>query len=339
MNQKSVSLLCCGVFILLLGCSRQEPDARKGDDGAPIQMEPDEILISIDGNELTYQQAIRLVERRLGGPPPEGMDPERITQIERRAFSAVVDDFIRRELLLAEARRLGIEPEEENIAQALQTIERTGKEGGSPPSGLYYEGPDSLRREVTAGLTIEKLLAQELPPFPAPSEEDIEAYLQQFPDLQTVPPRARARHIFLGLQPNADETRIAQRQANLEEIRERLQEGADFGQTANMISQDSSATRGGDLGIIVKGRGDPHVDQAVFSQPIGEIGPVTRSSAGLHIIQVLERMEARPATREEIVDIMRRNHRTEQLAQYISELRKRTEMRHSPAIQPISQTP
>jgi len=329
-----------GVFLTIAtGCSRETPKPAGPARTESIALEPDEILISIDGHDLTYGQAIRQVERRLGGPPPEGMDPARIAQIERRTFATVVDEFIRRELLLAEARRLGIEPEEDQIALALDTIEKSRREGQPPPSGMFYEGPDSLRQEVVAGLTIEKLLVRELPPFQEPSDAAIEEYLQQFPDFRTIPARARARHIFLAVPSDADETRVAQLTANLEDTRTRLQEGTGFAQTAQMISQDRSATRGGDLGILVKGRGDPAIEGAVFSQPIGEIGPVVRSSAGLHLIQVLERTEPRHATREEIVEMMRRSHRAEALAAYIRTLRQHIEMRHSPAIQPITETP
>jgi len=329
-----LSVLCLGLM-LSMGCSRQEQANNHAADDGLIRMEPDEILISIDGNELTYGQAIRQVELRLGGPPPPSMDPERVAMIERRTFAAVVDDFIRRELLLAEARRLGIEPEAENIAYALQMIESTAKDGTPAPTGMFYEGPDSLRQEVIAGLTIEKLLASELPPLETPAEEEITAYVEKFPDMKIMPARARARHIFLALQPDADPAIAEQRRADLEDTRGRLTEGADFSQTATMISQDGSAARGGDLGIVVKGRGDPAVDQAVFSQPIGEIGPIVRSAAGLHIIQVLERTEERPATNEQILEIMRRNQRAEDIALYIRALRKRTEIRHSPVIQPL----
>ncbi len=326
----------CSIFIL--GCSRNGNSTARARHEALTQLEPDEILISIDGNALTYGQAVQQVKNRLGGPPPQGMDPERIASIERRAFNAVVDDFIRRELLLAEARRLGIEPEQEHIEQALSEIEKTATDDKAPTS-LYYEGPDALRREVTAGLTIEKLLAQQLPPFQHPSDEEITANLEKHPSFSIMPARANVRHIFLATPPQTDDERIAQLRANLEDAREQLLKGADFAQTANIISQDASASRGGHLGILVKGRGDPSFEEAVFTQPIGEIGPIVQSAEGLHIIQVLDRIEERPATQEEIIAQMRRQHRATELNNYVRELMQRIEIRHSPAIQPLPAGP
>lgn len=339
MFAKYLGTTICLTVVALSGCSGQKQDAPANADNGLIRLQPDEILISIDGNDLTYGQAVRQVELRLGGPPPQGMDPEQVALIERRTFATIVDDFIRRELLLTEARRLGIEPAEENIATALRELETRSKDQGTPPSGMFYEGTDSLRREVIAGLTIEKLLANVLPPFQLPSQAQIEAYLENFPNLRTMPARARARHIFLGLAPNADPAASDRIKTNLEDTRKRLLDGADFGQTANMISQDGTAARGGDLGVIIKDRGDPAFDRAIFSQPVGEIGPIVQTSAGLHIIQVLEREDAREATADDIISVMRRNHRAEALAEYIQSLRKHIEIRHSPAIKPIPPTP
>ncbi len=334
MSVKTVFML--GFIALgVLACTRQnKQDADRVDSGV-IHLEPDDVLISIDGNNLTYGQAIRQVEAVLGGPPPQGMDPEHVTMIERRTFNAVVDDFIRREMLLAQARRLGIEPEEEHIATALREIEKRAKDGITP-SSLYYEGPDSIRREITAGLTMEKLLAQELPPFTAPDEAEIAAFLERNPARRIAPARANARHIFVAVPRNASESAVEQLLANMEDTRMRLEQGADFAQTASMISQDSSAARGGNLGVVVQGRGDPLFEQAVFSQPIGEIGPVVRSNDGFHIIQVLHRTEQRAATEEEIVGYMQRDHRAEALQAYVRELMQKIEMRHSPAIQPLT---
>ena len=333
MYTKYTSCLLGALVLFFVACSRQE-NAHNREQEELAQMEPDEILISIDGNELTYGQAIRQVETRLGGPPPQGMDPQRVAMIERRTFNAVVDDFIRRELLLAEARRLEIEPEEENIDHALREIKQRSAEGKTP-SSMYYEGPDSLRREVTAGLTIEKLLAQKLPPFQHPSDEEIAAYLESNPTLRMRPAQAEVRHIFLAVPPQADEEQIAELKENLEDTRQRLLDGADFAQTASMISQDASAERGGHLGTILKGRSDPGFEEAVFNQPIGEIGPVVRSAQGLHIIQVMDRTEERPASQDAIIAHMRRKHRDTALVEYVRELMQRIEMRHSPAIQPL----
>ena len=334
MMQKKIPICLFTLFsLIVLGCSRNNNNTEHP---KVMQLDPDEILISVDGNDLTYGQALRQVEARLGGPPPQAMDPERIAMIERRAFNAVIDDFIRRELLLAEARRLGIAPEKENVEHALREIEKTATDD-KPASSLYYEGPDALRREIHAGLTIDTLLAQKLPPFQQPTDAEIETYLEEKPALRIMPARANVRHIFVAVPPQTSKERIAKLKSHLENTRQQLQEGADFAQTASLVSQDNSARRGGNLGVIVRGRGDARFEEAVFTQPVGEIGPIVRSGDGLHIIQVLERTEERPATQEEIIAHMQRSHRAEALRAYLRELMPKTEIRHSPFIQPITQ--
>lgn len=327
-----LSLFC--ILALMAGCSRQEQTTSKTLPDGRVQPKPDEVLVSIDGNDLTYADAIRLVKRRLGGPPPEGMAPQQIEMIERRTFAAVVDDFIRRELLLSEARRIGIEPDEEKVAYALEALQKNKQDGAPDPSGFIKEGPDSLRHEIVTGLMIETLLAQELPAFEEPTDEDMEQYLQEHPKLRTMPARARARHIFLTLPPDAPKTVINEVRSNLEDIRQRLIDGADFGQIARTVSQDATATSGGDMGVIMEGNGDPAILNAVFTQKIGETGEIIQSQSGLHIIEVLERTEPRPAKKTEILAIMKKNHRAEELAKLLQDIRKRTEILHSPLLRP-----
>jgi parvulin-like peptidyl-prolyl isomerase len=329
------SLIC--ILTVLMGCSRQESKkANRLPDGR-VQPEPDEVLVSIDGNALTYADAIRLVKLRLGGPPPEGMPREQVEAIERRTFAIVVDDFIRRELLLAEARRLGIEADEEKVTYALEALKKSKQEGTPEPSGFVKEGPDSLREEVVTGLMIETLLAQKLPPFETPSDEELETYLEQHPKLRMIPASAKARNIFLALPEHATESEVEQANAKMLDIRKQIEEGADFGQVAQTVSQDGTATYGGNMGTIIQGNGDPAIQQAVFSQEVGSIGSIVRSQSGLHIIEVLARKDPRPAKKEEIIAVMRKNHRAEELGKFLKDIRQRTEILHSPLFHPAGE--
>ena len=66
--------------------------------------------------------------------------------------------------------------------------------------------------------------------------------------------------------------------------------GADFATLAQARSGDaSSAAKGGDLGCAVKGTYDPSFDDAVWSQPVGQVGAPVKTIYGYHLILVTER--------------------------------------------------
>ncbi len=91
--------------------------------------------------------------------------------------------------------------------------------------------------------------------------------------------------------PRSDEETLAL--AN--ELRQRLLNGEDFATLAAEYSDDpGSAAQGGDLGWFGRGRMVAPFEEAAFSLQVGEISEPVKSDFGYHIIEVLERDDARP---------------------------------------------
>jgi len=75
-------------------------------------------------------------------------------------------------------------------------------------------------------------------------------------------------------------------------LRERIVNGADFGDLARLSSDDGSATRGGDLGWIYPGDTVPEFERAVKELKPMEVSQPVRTQFGWHLLQVLERRTA-----------------------------------------------
>ncbi|MEK6592212.1 MAG: peptidylprolyl isomerase [Pseudomonadota bacterium] len=96
----------------------------------------------------------------------------------------------------------------------------------------------------------------------------------------------RARHILIKTNELISENDARNRLTNL---KERLDNKADFAELARVHSEDTSATRGGDLGWISPGDTVPEFERAMTVLKPGEISAPVRSPFGWHLIQVLER--------------------------------------------------
>lgn len=76
----------------------------------------------------------------------------------------------------------------------------------------------------------------------------------------------------------------------LEQIRQRILNGEDFGNLAKQFSEDyASARGGGELGFFNRGELVPEYEATSFKLKPGEISEVIESQFGFHVIQLIER--------------------------------------------------
>lgn len=101
--------------------------------------------------------------------------------------------------------------------------------------------------------------------------------------------QSHVRHILLRADALSSEQETAIR---IEQLYDRLMEGADFANLARANSQDpGSASDGGDLGWTSPGQMVPEFEKVADSLQPGEISKPFESRFGWHIVQVLERRQ------------------------------------------------
>jgi peptidyl-prolyl cis-trans isomerase SurA len=99
--------------------------------------------------------------------------------------------------------------------------------------------------------------------------------------------QTRARHILLKVTPTMS---AADAKRKLLELKERLDnKAAKFEDLARLVSNDGSASKGGDLGWLYPGDTMPEFETAMNNLKIGEVSEPVESSFGIHLIEVLER--------------------------------------------------
>jgi len=96
----------------------------------------------------------------------------------------------------------------------------------------------------------------------------------------------KVRHILMMTTKLRDETFTKK---ELEEVRKKVMEGEDFSLLAKEFSEDpGSASRGGDLDWLSRGKTAPAFEKTMLESPVGEISPVFESEFGFHFLQVLD---------------------------------------------------
>jgi len=107
-------------------------------------------------------------------------------------------------------------------------------------------------------------------------------------NVQTVIKQTHARHILVKTNEVVGDNDA---KARLLQLKERIENGADFTELAKLHSDDLSASRGGDLNWLNPGDTVPEFERMMDSLKPNEVSTPVQSPFGWHLIQVLERRD------------------------------------------------
>jgi peptidyl-prolyl cis-trans isomerase D len=126
-----------------------------------------------------------------------------------------------------------------------------------------------------------------------------ELYEEQKQDLISNEKRTAA-HILIKIAKDADDNDIAEKTKQINDIKKKIDTGADFGELAKQHSEDTaSAKKNGSLGIVEKGMMVKPFEDVLFEMGEGEISKPVRTQFGLHLIKLTKIKKAKQKTFEE----------------------------------------
>lgn len=125
------------------------------------------------------------------------------------------------------------------------------------------------------------------------SDAQIQQYYDAHKDSYRTPERVKARHILFKT-TNQSDADIQKTKAKAADVLKQIKGGADFAKLAEKYSEDpGSAKNGGDLGWVVRGQTVKNFETTAFTLKPNEISDLVSTEYGFHIIQVLEKQDAR----------------------------------------------
>ncbi len=132
------------------------------------------------------------------------------------------------------------------------------------------------------------------------NEADSRAYYEQNQASFAPVDSVRARHIIFMFRPDDPAEKREEQRKLITELRKRAKGGEDFAQLAQQFSQDGAAQSGGDLGYFPRGVMVKPFEDAVFALKKGQISDVVETQFGFHLIQCVDRKDARKVTYDEV---------------------------------------
>ena len=128
-----------------------------------------------------------------------------------------------------------------------------------------YKSEDDFRNQVKTSMLQEKAAREQI----KVTEDEMKEYYENYK------PNITASHI------------LVEDEATAKEVKQKLDEGADFAELAKEYSTDpGSAEKGGDLGSFGQGAMVPEFEEAAFALEVGQVSDPVQSQHGWHIIKV-----------------------------------------------------
>lgn len=266
-----------------------------------------------------YDAALALAARNkfYHGKPPEA----ELAVLQREVGDKLVADV----LLVKEARRRGLKPDDTIVAQRLEQIDQRN---------LGNEQWQKMRTEwlpiLTGRIQEENLLVQlesAVRDVPLPNETQIREYYNTHPEKFTEPEQLRVSLILLAVEPSSPGEKWMKTYELGQDLVKQLRAGADFAALAREHPGDAaSAEQGGDMGYLHGGMLPDAAQQTLDKLKIGEISDPVRLLEGIAIFRLTDRNLAKlndfEAVRERASELWLKEERERVWKLLIAQLKK-----------------
>lgn len=236
----------------------------------------------------------------------------------------VAQSMIDRVLLLQEAERQGIGPDEAWVEDRLAHMTERLAASADP------ETARAILREQLLGDSAILRLRQKIEEVPAPDRAAARDYYLAHAEQFTTPERLRLSLILLRVEPWADGAVWEAADAEARRLVKKLADGGDFAALARLHSADASAAQGGDLGFVHRGMLSREAQEVLDGMKPGEISEPVRILQGFAIFRLEERSEpalnAFEQVEERAGDLLHRERREQAWRDALAQLREKTEI-------------
>jgi parvulin-like peptidyl-prolyl isomerase len=271
---------------------------------APPQggVDPQKPVATVNGRPIpaekvytVYQMNKEMLARR--GRVLSGADDQ---ALRAQSLEAVVAD----ELLYQAAKAKGFKAGAAELEEALKQLKlRVGPDAAYrkflAESGYTEE---SVRKEVERKVLTEAYQKSLVAGKGGVTEEQAKRFYEANvgKGMFNAPEQVHVQYILVRANDKDPESVKAEARKRVDEAAKRATAGEDFSALAKEYSQDVSASRGGDVGLIPRGVTFPEFEAVAFSTKPGEVSAVFETPKGFNVMKILEKKPESTRTYDEV---------------------------------------
>ncbi|MCF8720722.1 peptidylprolyl isomerase [Nitrospina gracilis] len=262
----------------------------------------DRVVAKVNNEIITLsalEERARVDMARYSGMGVESLPP--YEEVRLQTLDQMIDEI----LLIGVAERLNMIVEESQMQSALDDIRARGNLTQEQlVEMLKQEGRtiEEYKKRIREQILLSRVINLEIRSRIKVTKEDIAEYYDAHRKEFWSTPKVRARHILFILDNTLTQDEVELKKNKAQMALEQIQSGRDFVEVAKEFSEDVTASNGGDLGMLEKGKMIAEFEDAAFSLESGQVSGIVRSPYGLHIIKVEEVLHGAPIPMEEVED-------------------------------------
>jgi peptidyl-prolyl cis-trans isomerase SurA len=204
--------------------------------------------------------------------------PEVRARLRPQVMRALIDE----RLELQEAKRINVVATDKEVDAAIGRIEAANHmQPGTLLPSLAKNGidADTLKAQIRAGLSWQKVVERRLRPSLTVGEDEIDEVINRIKAEKGTTEYLLAE-IFLAVDSPDQDAEVKNR---MMEMLEQMHRGTAFSAMAQQFSQSASASQGGDIGWVERGQLDAEAQQALENLEPNHATPPIRTPSGYYV--------------------------------------------------------
>ena len=224
----------------------------------------------------------------------ENLPAERRQRLLANLGVSTMNDLFEELLMLSRADQLGLRVTDADVERAISTSRQnlgiTTEEQFQQALAASNMTLDSFKKTMEKNLLVQQLMSQEVHPRVTLEEEDLRRYYQKHSEEFTEPERLHLEEVVVLSDSGLTADEMMETAAG---IRRQAEAGEGLAEIVTPFVDRGVVTNPVDLGWVELGDLDPQLEKAVWSLQAGGVSEPVEARGGLHVLEVLERQEAR----------------------------------------------
>src|SRR5229473_149329 len=334
------------------GLAAPDPKSEKpAKPAAPKTANPDsgktveEIIARVNNEIITrseYDKARQTADEDAKSECQNRCTPEQLQIAIEDRQKNTLRDLVDQSLLVQRAKDMGVSVEPELIKK-LDAIRTENKlpsmeelEKAVSGQGMNWE---DFKNNIRSTLLTQRVISSEVGSHITISDDEVTKYYEAHKTEFVRPEQVALREIVIlteGKKPEA----LPDLKKKAETALKRVQDGEDFGEIAKRLSDGSTKSQGGFLGIYKRGELSKELEDKVFKMKRKELTEVMETRQGFLVLQVLEHYDegeqSLAKVKNEIMDKLYSGRMEPAMREYLKTLREQSYVVIKPGFQDIA---